>query len=136
MFSFVKRSGRTPTIVDGTVIKAIRDRRFEIVADVASVTAEEVRLADGTTLRLDAIVAATGFSTGLDPMAGHLGVLDARGLPLAWGGPAVAPGLRFTGYVPNIANVREDAIEVARQVSHELATTAPASDVLAAASPG
>lgn len=127
MLTHTRRTGRTPTIVDGAVIEAIRARRFEIVADVSSVTADRVRLADGTTLRPDAIIAATGFGTGLEPVVGHLGVLDARGVPLAFGGPAVAPGLRFTGYVPNIRNLDREARSVAEQVSRELAMTGPAS---------
>lgn len=125
-FTHTKRTGRTPTIVDGAVIEAIKAGQLEIVADVASVAADGVQLADGTALRLDAIIAATGFGTGLEPLADHLGVLDDRGLPLASGGPAVAPGLRFTGYVPNIRNLDHEARQVAEQVSRELAVTGPA----------
>jgi hypothetical protein len=132
MYTHWRRTGRTPTIVNGPVIEAIRTRRFEIVADISSVTADEVRLADGTTVRPDAIIAATGFGTGLEPIAGHLGVLDARGVPRAFGGPAVAPGLRFTGYVPNIRNIDREARSVAEQVSRELAVTGAASRELTA----
>jgi len=45
------------------------------------------------------VIAATGYSTGLVPLVGHLGILDRRGAPAATGGrthPA-APGLRFVG---------------------------------------
>jgi cation diffusion facilitator CzcD-associated flavoprotein CzcO len=126
LLSHMRRTGRRPTIVDGTVVEAIRARRFEIVAAVSSVTADGVRLADGTTLRPDAIIAATGFGTGLEPVVGHLGVLDADGVPLASGGPAAAPGLRFTGYVPNIKNLDCEARSVAEQVGRELAVTGPA----------
>jgi len=134
MFTHARRTGRTPTLVDGTVIEAIRTKRFEIVADISAVTSAGVRLADGTTLQPDAIIAATGFGTGLEPIAGHLGVLDAHGMPLAFGGPAVAPGLRFTGYVPNIRNLDRDARSVAKQVSDELAVAGSASSTLTAVS--
>ena len=120
MFTRLQRTGRSPTLVDGVLLEAIRARRVEIVAGVSSVTADEVRLADGTALRPDAIIAATGFGTGLEPVVGHLGVLDARGLPLASGGPAVAPGLRFTGYVPNISSIDHEARCTAERVSREL----------------
>lgn len=132
MYTHWRRTGRTPTIVNSPVLEAIRTRRFEIVADVSSVTADEVRLADGTTARPDAIIAATGFGTGLEPIAGHLGVLDARGMPRAYGGPAVAPGLRFTGYVANIRNLDREGRSVAEQVSRELAMTRAASRELTA----
>ena len=134
LLTHMHRTGRTPTLVDGMVIEAIRTRRFEIVPDISAVTSVGVRLADGTALRPDAIIAATGFGTGLEPIVGHLGVLDARGRPLAFGGPAVAPGLRFTGYVPNIRNLDQEARSVAKQVSRELAATEPASRMLTAVS--
>jgi Pyridine nucleotide-disulphide oxidoreductase len=133
LFTWMFRNQRPPSVVDREVVRAIKAGRIEIVADVSSVTAGEVLLKDGTTLRPDAILAATGFGTGLEPMVGHLGVLDDRGRPRAFGGPAVLPGLRFTGYVPNIANHAQDARAVAEQVSHELAATEPAVQPPAAA---
>jgi cation diffusion facilitator CzcD-associated flavoprotein CzcO len=120
LLTHMRRVNRTPTIVDREMIEAIKAGRIEIVADVASVADEAVRLTDGTALSPDAIIAATGFTTGLEPLVGHLGVLDDRGLPRASGGPAVAPGLRFSGYVPNIRNLDLDARAVAEQVSQEL----------------
>jgi cation diffusion facilitator CzcD-associated flavoprotein CzcO len=135
MFTHIARTGRTPTILNRAIVAAIRAGRIEIVAGVASVTADTVRLGDGTTARPDVIIAATGFGTGLEPMVGHLGVLDAHGLPLASGGPAAAPGLRFTGYVPNIRHLDRQARSVARQVSRELTATAPVSREPAATSP-
>jgi hypothetical protein len=125
--TWMQRTGRPPSVVDGMVVEAIKAGRLEIVANVSSVTADGVRLADGAALRADAIIAATGYSTGLEPIVGHLGVLDARGIPLAFGGPAVMPGLRFTGYVPNISNLSRDAHSVAEQVSRELQAAEPAS---------
>jgi putative flavoprotein involved in K+ transport len=46
------------------------------------------------------VIAATGFRTGLEPMVGHLGVLDERGEPVVHGGDEHpgAPGLHFVGY--------------------------------------
>jgi hypothetical protein len=38
-----------------------------------------------------------------------------------------APGLRFTGYVPNIKNLDREARSVAEQVGREPAVTGPAS---------
>ena len=55
-------------------------------------------LADGTRFAPDAVIAATGYTTGLAPVVGHLGVLDARGNPLVTGSRvSVAPGMRFVG---------------------------------------
>ena len=57
-------------------------------------------LADGRSVEVDAVIAATGFRTGLEPLVGHLGVLDDRGEPVVHGAqehPA-APGVHFVGY--------------------------------------
>jgi len=98
LFSLLKRRHVTPTIVDPPVIEAIRERRIEIVAGVASLDAAGVQLADGSRVEPDAVVAATGYRTGLEPLVGHLGVLDEQGAPLVVDGEA-APGLRFLGYI-------------------------------------
>ena len=56
-------------------------------------------LVDGTRLPVDAVIAATGYSTALAPVVGHLGVLDPHGRPVVRGRRTApgAPGLRFVG---------------------------------------
>jgi hypothetical protein len=106
------------------VISAIKAGEIEIVAAVESVDEAGARLASGSTLRPDAIIAATGYSTGLEPVVGHLGVLNDRGEPMVHGGQAAAPGLRFIGYRPRPAQVGlvgREARRAARQVRRELA---------------
>jgi hypothetical protein len=69
------------------------------------------------------VIAATGYSTGLEPLVGHLGVLDERGVPLIHGGPAAAPGLRFIGYQPRpaqIGYIGAEATRAAKQIKKEL----------------
>jgi cation diffusion facilitator CzcD-associated flavoprotein CzcO len=87
-----------PTIIDPDVVEAIKDGRIEIVAGVSSVDADGVKLADGTSLRPDAIIAATGFRTGLEPLVGHLGVLDDQGVPRTRDRSTNAAGLHFLGF--------------------------------------
>jgi cation diffusion facilitator CzcD-associated flavoprotein CzcO len=99
MASRLVRLGAAPAIIDKAIVAAIKERRFEVVAAVERLDATGVGLADGSRLEPDAVIAATGYRTGLEPMVGHLGVLDARGLPLARVREA-APGLRFIGYLP------------------------------------
>ena len=57
-------------------------------------------LADGSVVRPDAVIAATGFEPGLEPLVGHLGVIDARGRPVVHNEQTDprAPGLHFVGY--------------------------------------
>ena len=69
------------------------------------------------------VIAATGYTTGLEPLVGHLGVLDDRGVPLIHGGPATAQGLRFIGYQPRpaqISHLGAEATRAAKQIKKEL----------------
>ena len=51
------------------------------------------------------MIAATGFRPGLEPVLGHLGVLDTDGAPRVSGEVEAAPGLRFVGYRPRPAHI-------------------------------
>jgi cation diffusion facilitator CzcD-associated flavoprotein CzcO len=119
------RQGAPPALVSREVIAAIKARDFEIVPGVAAVNAEGVRLSDGTILQPDAIIAATGYTTGLDPLVGHLGVLDEAGLPFHYRGLPVKPGLRFLGYAPCMGVIGRDARFVVRHLYIELTGTKP-----------
>lgn len=57
----------------------------------------DVILADGLRIRPDAVIAATGYRSALEPLVGHLGVLDSSGEPVARA-PAQTPGLFFAGF--------------------------------------
>jgi putative flavoprotein involved in K+ transport len=134
IFTRLHEEGQPPAIVGAEVIAAIRAREFEIVPGVASVDADGVRLTDGTVLRPDAIVAATGFTTGLEPIVGHLGVLDEHGAPLSWRGPALAPGLRFCGYAPCMGVIGRDALRLTKHLYEELTSPESTSPELTSAS--
>ena len=112
--------GVAPSIVAREIIAAIKARDFEIVPGVASVDAEGVRLIDGTSLTPDAVIAATGYTTGLEPLVGHLGVLDDAGMPFQFRGVPVRPGLRFLGYAPCMGVIGRDARRVVRHLHDEL----------------
>jgi hypothetical protein len=116
--SRLKRLRVAPAIVDRQVIDAIREGRIQIVAAVDSLDEESVRLADGSRIKPDDVIAATGYRRGLESMVQHLGVLDDRGAPIA-NVREVAPGLRFVGYVPRPAHLGlmgSEAREAARGI--------------------
>jgi putative flavoprotein involved in K+ transport len=124
VFSRLKRLSVAPAIVDKEMLQAIRDRRIEIVAGVEGLDETTVRLADGARIEPDAVIAATGYRCGLEPLVGHLDVLNERGVPRAVLGEAAAPGLRFIGYVPRPAHLgymggeaRRAAKAIARELS-------------------
>jgi hypothetical protein len=93
-----RATGVTPTI-DVGLIEQLRAGRVTPVAAVDRFEGSEVVLVDGTRLSPAVVVAATGYARALEPVVGHLGVLDERGRPLVRGARTLpqAPGLRFVG---------------------------------------
>jgi cation diffusion facilitator CzcD-associated flavoprotein CzcO len=122
IFTRLRRDGTAPAIVDKDIIHAIRTRRIETTASIQSLEQASLVLVGGTRIQADAIIAATGYTPGLESLAGHLGVLDQRGLPHTHGGKAAAPGLRFIGYLPRpgqIGHIGREAQRAARAIKNE-----------------
>ena len=123
IFTRLRRQGKAPAIVDKEIIQAIRTRRIEITAGIESLDQTSLVLTGGTRIEADVLIAATGYTPGLEPLAGHLGVLDQRGLPRRHGGQAAAPGLRFIGYLPRpgqIGQMGREARRAARAIKNEI----------------
>jgi putative flavoprotein involved in K+ transport len=107
---------------DSGFVGLLKAGRIEIVAAVAGFDGPDVLLADETRIQPDAVIAATGYRRGLEPLLGHLGVLDGDGKPLLSGAnqnPS-APGLFFNGYRSGLSGqlrlMRPDARAIARAV--------------------
>jgi putative flavoprotein involved in K+ transport len=109
-------TGTTP-ILDVGIVDAVRRQRLEIVAAVDGFDGTDVLLADGSRISPDAVIAATGFRAGLEPLVGHLGVLGPRGLPLKTDGEPVRPGLWFVGFVPTLGGQLREGSIAARKVA-------------------
>jgi cation diffusion facilitator CzcD-associated flavoprotein CzcO len=93
-----RRDGTVPSIVDKDVIEAVKEGKVEVVGAVESLDSAAVILAGGRRVEPDAIISATGYRRALEPLVGHLGVLDDRGQPAVAAPKPAAPGLRFVGY--------------------------------------
>ena len=119
-FSAFRRQDAQPTIVDSDVVEAIKGGRIEIIVGVSSVDAHGVRLDDGTMLLPDTIIAATGFRTGLQPLVGHLDVLDDEGMPRDSIGSATAAGLYFLGYEKGVGVIGPRARRATRDLCRQL----------------
>lgn len=132
VFSRFRRLGVAPAIVDKEVIETIKAGRIEVVHGVESFDSTWVCLDDGTRVEPDAIICATGFRRGLEPLVGHLDVLDEHGAPRALGAHPAADGLRFVGYVPRpsqLGYIAKEAKRAADAIARELrsaGTSAPA----------
>jgi putative flavoprotein involved in K+ transport len=95
---FLRR--RVIPILDIVLVEAVRSGRVRVVAALERFDDGVAVLADDTQVEVDAVIAATGFRTGLEPLVGHLGVLDNRGEPLVHSAQEhpQAPRLHFVGY--------------------------------------
>jgi cation diffusion facilitator CzcD-associated flavoprotein CzcO len=137
-FARLRRDGKTPAIIDRAMLDAIKHGQIKIEAAVDALDDTGAELADGSRVEPDAIIAATGYRHGLEPLVGHLAVLDHRGLPRIHGGDPAAPGLRFIGYQPRPAQIRQmgrEAKRAAKAIAHEI-TTAHLTAARASRTPG
>jgi putative flavoprotein involved in K+ transport len=123
-YARLRTTGVTVALDEGFVAH-LKAGRLEIVAEIDRLAGREVVLRGDRRLRPDVVLAATGFRRGLEPLVGHLDVLDKAGLPRAGSAartPA-APGLWFIGYRTAIeGNLRLHPIE-ARRIARAIAGT-------------
>jgi putative flavoprotein involved in K+ transport len=124
--SHLRKTGMIPTIDPGHFAEAVRSRSLRVVASVEAFENDQVHLADGSSVRPDAVIAATGYDPGLVQLVGHLGVLTDERTPL-YHGPRthpVAPDLHFIGFTnPISGNLRElrlDAKRIANAVKRKI----------------
>lgn len=113
-------------IIDVGLVAQLRAGRVEPVPAVESFERDKVVLADGSRIAPDVVIAATGYTTALDALIGHLGVLDDRGRPQVAPGAShpAAPGLYYVGLrnplIGLLHAIRLDAARVARAIAREL----------------
>jgi hypothetical protein len=106
---------------DVGIVRDLVAGRVRAVAAVEGFTETSVLLADGTSVQPDAVIAATGYGTGLRDLFEDPSLFDSTGVPLVHGGAPARPGLYFMGYDVTLGGMlRQLAIEsrrVARAVS-------------------
>jgi putative flavoprotein involved in K+ transport len=114
---------RVIPIIDVGLADAVRAGRVRIVAALTGFDGDTVMLAGGARHQVDDVIAATGFRTGLEPIVGHLGVLDDHGRPLAHGanGHPAAPGLHFVGYQVTLGGTFRLVGTEAKQIAQAVA---------------
>ncbi|UZK55012.1 NAD(P)/FAD-dependent oxidoreductase [Streptomyces drozdowiczii] len=121
LYSRVKE-GAIP-VQDVGLIDAVKRGRAEPVAAVESFDKDAVVLADGTRATPEIVIAATGYRRALEPLVGHLGVLDDRGRPVVHGPrtPKQAPGLYFTGFTNPISGMLRELARDAERIAKRVA---------------
>ena len=120
------RGGHGPVLERG-ILARLKGGEIEIVPGVERLEGADVQLAGSERIRPDAVIAATGFGHGLEPLVGHLGVLDEAGRPLEVRGRATSPGLYFNGFwLPlsgQLPAMRRTSRRIARAIVRGAATT-------------
>lgn len=120
-FSQFLRTATVP-ILDHGFVDRVRDGRITIVEAVDHFAEDRVVLADGSEVRPDVVIAATGFGPGVAEMAGHLGVLDADGVPTIHGARTLPelPRLYFVGIEVKLSGLLHEIGLEARAVGRAI----------------
>jgi putative flavoprotein involved in K+ transport len=109
------RTQRYVPVQDVGIVRDVMSGRVRPVAAVQGFTATSVLLADGTSVQPDAVIAATGYETGLSDLFEDPSLFDETGVPRVHGGGPARPGLFFMGFDVTLGGMlRQVAIESRR----------------------
>jgi cation diffusion facilitator CzcD-associated flavoprotein CzcO len=90
-------------VIDVGFVAALKERKVDIRPALARLTATGAVFDDGSTEPFDAIIAATGFSTGLHELLEAKEVLNDSDEPVERSGePTARPGMFFIGYTHSL----------------------------------
>lgn len=121
-FSQFRRTATVP-IFDVGFIDAVRSGVIEVIPGVTALDGRAVVLADGTRAFPDAVITATGYHPGLEPLVGHLTAIGEHGIP------SPQSRLHFIGMRIPISGflheVGADARQIADNVARELGAPKP-----------
>jgi putative flavoprotein involved in K+ transport len=114
-------TARRPPVIDVGFLEQLKGGKIDVRPDLSRLTEHGVVFADGRTEEFDAIVAATGFSSGLDELLDAREALDECAYPLS---SNPLPGLFFIGFNETqrgaLFEVNLDSRALARQVERYL----------------
>jgi cation diffusion facilitator CzcD-associated flavoprotein CzcO len=96
-------SAKRVPLIDVGFVSAVKRGLVQIRPALSRLTATGAVYSDGVEEPYDAVIAATGFSTGLRELLGVDGVLDGAGEPIAASGADTAEkGLYFIGFTHSL----------------------------------
>ena len=96
-------SSRRVPVIDVGIVDVLKRGMLQIRPALARLTPTQAVYADGRSEPFDAIIAATGFTTGLDFLLDTTQTLNGQGEPIAPSGePTSRPGLFFIGYTHSL----------------------------------
>jgi len=108
-------------LIDVGFVDALKRGRVTVRPALERLTQTGAVFADGTSEPFDAIIAATGFTTGLESIVDIPGVLDDRGEPRgAAGEPTAHPGLYFIGFTHSLRGHLFEANRASRRLARNV----------------
>jgi putative flavoprotein involved in K+ transport len=115
-------SARRVPLINAGFVEAVKRGIVHIRPALARLTPTGAVYADGVEERFDAVIAATGFGTGLGDLIDGDGVLDESGEPIgAPGSPTARPGLYFVGFVHSLRGHLFEANRASKRLAKNVA---------------
>jgi putative flavoprotein involved in K+ transport len=108
-------------LIDVGFVDALKRGRVKVRPALQRLTQTDAVFADGTSEPFDAIVAATGFTTGLESVIDAPGALDELGEPRGRSGePTTHPGLYFVGFTHSLRGHLFEANRASRRLARNV----------------
>jgi len=111
-------SAQRVPLIDVGFVSAVKRGIVHVRPALSRLTASGVVYANGVEEPFDAVVAATGFNSGLESLLESDGVLNRSGEPVASSGsPTARPGLYFIGFVHSLRGHLFEANRASRRLA-------------------
>ena len=108
-------------VIDVGFVDALKQRLVQIRPRLTSLTATDAVFEDGSVEPFDAIIAATGFSTGLNELLETKDVLNDSDEPVEGSGqPTARPGIFFMGYIHSLRGHLFEANVASRRLARNV----------------
>jgi putative flavoprotein involved in K+ transport len=118
---FAPYTTRRVPLIDVGFVDALKRGRVKVKPALERLTPDGAVFADGTSEPFDAIIAATGFTTGLESLIDAPGALDDFGEPHGPSGePTTHPGLYFIGFVHSLRGHLFEANRASRRLARNV----------------
>jgi hypothetical protein len=115
-------SAKRVPVIDVGFVKALKQGMVQIRPALARLTETDAVFVDGRAEPFDAIIAATGFSTGLDQLLDAREALNESAEPRdASGNPTACPGLFFIGFTHSLRGHLFEANLASKRLSKNVA---------------
>jgi len=120
--NFAPYTTRRVPLIDVGFVEALRRGQVKVKPALERLTPTDAVFADGTSEPFDAIIAATGFTTGLESLIDAPGALDDLGEPRGSSGePTAHPGLYFIGFIHSLRGHLFEANRASRRLAKNVA---------------